>query len=186
MAIERHARMTSQAKSRVTCLFRPGSSMATGHWQRCCLRMQRALLPIVLFALTSCATAYTPPPLTLSHPAHLEAPTAAVVPMSTTLAYSSSDLPSPQAASAVAQNRSSASQAGETMVVGEGKVIATVPDSQQIVIDHKKIEGFMDAMTMGYRVDPPSLLEALNAGDSIRFTIDTQKNAIIKIENMNK
>ena len=72
------------------------------------------------------------------------------------------------------------------MVVGEGKVIATVPDSQQIVIDHKKIEGFMDAMTMGYRVDPPSLLEALNAGDSIRFTIDTQKNAIIKIENMNK
>ena len=44
-------------------------------------------------------------------------------------------------------------------VVGEGKVIAVVPSSSQIVVDHKEIPGFMDAMTMGYGVEPPSLLE---------------------------
>ncbi len=68
------------------------------------------------------------------------------------------------------------------MVVGEGKVIATVPNTQQIVVDHQEIKGFMDAMTMGFKVDPPALMEGLSAGDNIRFTIDTQKNAIVKIE----
>jgi len=66
--------------------------------------------------------------------------------------------------------------------VGEGKVIAVVPDSRQLVVDHQEIPGFMDAMTMGYRVDPPSLLEGLQAGDRIRFTIDAQHKAIVKIE----
>jgi Cu/Ag efflux protein CusF len=37
---------------------------------------------------------------------------------------------------------------------------------------------------MGYRIDPPSLLEGVQAGDAIRFTIDTQNKAIIKIEKM--
>lgn len=67
-------------------------------------------------------------------------------------------------------------------VIGEGKVIAVLPNSSQIVIDHREIKGFMDAMTMGYTVDPPSQLNGLNAGDYIRFTIDTQQNAIVKIE----
>jgi Cu/Ag efflux protein CusF len=43
----------------------------------------------------------------------------------------------------------------------------------------------MDAMTMGFRVDPPSLLDGVKAGEDIRFTIDPQKNAIIKIQKMN-
>jgi Cu/Ag efflux protein CusF len=67
---------------------------------------------------------------------------------------------------------------------GEGKVVAVVPSSSQIVVDHKEIKGFMDAMTMGYRTEPPSLLEGVKAGDSIRFTIDTQQKAIVKIEKM--
>jgi mono/diheme cytochrome c family protein len=71
-------------------------------------------------------------------------------------------------------------------VSGEGKVIAVVPANQQIVVDHKEIKGFMEAMTMGYKVDPPSLLAKLKAGDNIRFTIDTQKKAIVKIEKLHK
>jgi len=42
----------------------------------------------------------------------------------------------------------------------------------------------MDAMTMGYRVEPPSLLEGLKSGDQVRFTIDVQNKAIVKIEKM--
>jgi Cu/Ag efflux protein CusF len=71
-------------------------------------------------------------------------------------------------------------------VTGEGKVIAVVPANQQLVVEHEEIIGFMEAMTMGYKVDPPSLLAKLKAGDNVRFTIDTQQKAIVKIEKLRK
>jgi Cu/Ag efflux protein CusF len=77
-----------------------------------------------------------------------------------------------------------AQQQSQQTVVGEGKVIAVVPSSSQIVVDHKEIKGFMDAMTMGYRIERQSLLKGVKTGDSIRFTIDTQQKAIVKIEKM--
>ena len=69
-------------------------------------------------------------------------------------------------------------------VTGEGKVIAVVPASQQLVVEHGEMKGFMEAMTMGYKVDPPSLLAKLKAGDNVRFTIDTQRQAIIQLEKL--
>ena len=71
-------------------------------------------------------------------------------------------------------------------VTGEGKVIAVVPTNKQLVVEHGEIQGFMEAMTMGYKVDPSSLLDKLKAGDSVRFTIDTHKQAIVKIEKLKK
>src|SRR5215510_6312556 len=50
-------------------------------------------------------------------------------------------------------------------VTGEGKVIAVGPASQQLVVEHGAIKGFMEAMTMGYKVNPPALLDQLKAGD---------------------
>jgi Cu/Ag efflux protein CusF len=73
-----------------------------------------------------------------------------------------------------------------TSVTGEGTVIAVVPTNQQLVVEHGEIKGFMGAMTMGYKVAPPSLLDKLKAGDMVRFTIDTQHQAIVKIEKLNK
>jgi Cu/Ag efflux protein CusF len=138
-----------------------------------------------LFLCTGCAAAYTPPPLTPQHPAHPEAPAAPAPPPSTTLAYGPSDRPSQQPAMVMAEHRAQlAQQPSQHTVVGEGSVVAVVPSSSQIVVDHKKIQGFMDAMTMGYRIEPPSLLEGVKTGDSIRFTIDTQQKAIVKIEKM--
>jgi mono/diheme cytochrome c family protein len=75
----------------------------------------------------------------------------------------------------------------ETMpksVTGEGTIIAVVPDSKQVVVDHQAIKGFRDAMIMGYKVHPTSLLHEVQAGDQVRFTIDTQQNTIVKIEKM--
>jgi mono/diheme cytochrome c family protein len=69
-----------------------------------------------------------------------------------------------------------------TSVTGEGSVIAVIPNNQQLVVEHGDIRGFMEAMTMGYKVDPPSLLDKVTAGDRIRFTIDTAKKAIVGIE----
>jgi Cu/Ag efflux protein CusF len=69
-------------------------------------------------------------------------------------------------------------------VSGVGKVIALVPETQEIVVDHEEIKGFMDAMTMGYKVTPTSLLKTVKPGDKVRFTIDTDKRAITKIEKL--
>ena len=67
-------------------------------------------------------------------------------------------------------------------VAGVGKVIAVVPDKGEVVIEHGEIKGFMDAMTMGYKVSPPSLVKAVSQGDQIQFTIDTERNVITRIE----
>jgi Cu(I)/Ag(I) efflux system protein CusF len=71
-----------------------------------------------------------------------------------------------------------------TSVTGEGKIIVVLSATEQIVVEHGEIKGFMDAMTMGYKVNPPSLLGGLKAGDQIGFTIDTQNMAIVKIEKL--
>lgn len=69
-------------------------------------------------------------------------------------------------------------------VTGEGTVIALRPDRQQIVVEHGKIERFMDAMTMGYRVASLSLLDNVKPGDKVRFTIDTGARAITQLDKL--
>jgi mono/diheme cytochrome c family protein len=71
-------------------------------------------------------------------------------------------------------------------VTGEGKVIAVVPAMEQLVVEHGEITGFMEAMTMGYKVHPASLLDTLKAGDTVRFIIDTQQKAIVKLEKLHQ
>jgi Cu/Ag efflux protein CusF len=144
-----------------------------------------------LCVLIGCATAYTPPVLTTQHPAHPEAPIAPGLPPSTTLAYDPADIPAPQPAFSLAQGEPShgahgAASTHASSAVGEGKVIAVMPDKSQIVVDHKEIPGVMGAMTMGYTVTPPSLLAPLKAGDAIRFTLDTQTQTIITIEKLHE
>lgn len=70
------------------------------------------------------------------------------------------------------------------LVTGAGTVIALVPENQEIVVDHEEIKGFMDAMTMGYKVSSNSLLKTVKPGDKVRFTIDTEKRAITRIEKL--
>ena len=69
----------------------------------------------------------------------------------------------------------------QTTVEGKGKVIAVTLEKQEIVLEHGEIKGFMDAMTMGYKVSSPSLLKGLKAGDQVQFTIDTKKSVITKV-----
>jgi Cu(I)/Ag(I) efflux system protein CusF len=135
-----------------------------------------------LVAFTGCA-AYTPAALTTQHPAHPEAVVGPELPASTTLAYQPADIPSLQPVTAhVRPGASSSGAKGGQAVVGEGKVIAVVPASSEIVLTHGAIAGFMDAMTMGYPAQPASLLEGVQAGDTVRFTIDTEQKAIVTLE----
>jgi Cu/Ag efflux protein CusF len=66
-------------------------------------------------------------------------------------------------------------------VSAQGQVVALVPESGEIVLTHGEIKGFMDAMTMGYKVSPLSLLKAVKPGDTVQFTIDTEKSVITRI-----
>jgi Cu/Ag efflux protein CusF len=146
----------------------------------------RGLLVLTAVAFTGCA-AYQPPPLTAAHPAHPDAPAAHEAPASQALAYTRSDVDSIRAVAPAARahgdHRTPAGVAVKT-VVGEGEVVATTPASGQIVVDHGEIKGFMDAMTMGYRIEPPSLLATVKSGDKIRFTIDVERRAIVHIEKL--
>ena len=139
----------------------------------------------VLPLFSACA-AYQVPPLGSNHPASPQAIAAPPPSLSKTLIYTRADMPSPLPVSLAAGPRSPGVSHGARdepqTVVADGKVVATVPNVSQIVVEHGEIKGFMDAMTMGYRVDPPSLLEGLKSGDKVRFTIDVPKKAIVKIE----
>jgi Cu/Ag efflux protein CusF len=139
--------------------------------------------------LAGCAS-YQLPSLPASHPANPEATPTPERPASQTLAYTGSDIPSIQPVAPVAaiphgeQHARPPLEGTSQVVVGEGEVVATVPNASQIVLEHGEITGFMEAMTMGYRIDPPSLLTGLKPGDKIRFTIDVQRRTITEIEKL--
>ena len=66
-------------------------------------------------------------------------------------------------------------------VDGKGKVVAVVPEKSEIILEHDELKDFMEAMTMGYKVSAISLIKDLKAGDSVNFTIDTEKRVITKV-----
>ena len=145
---------------------------------------------VIALVLSGCA-AYELQPLGANHPANPNALASTKSAPSKTLAYTQADIPSPapvvDAAATQQGGREGYQQAeggAQKTAIGEGKVVAAVPSSSQLVVEHGEIKGFMDAMTMGYRVEPPSLLEGLKPGDQVRFTIDVQKKTIVKIEKM--
>ena len=140
------------------------------------MKFKTHLAMIVSLMLSGCA-AYELQPLSMNHPANPQATAVPVRTVSKTLAYTRADIPSTQPVADAATP-----QGKPHSVVADGKVITTVPNASQIVVEHGEIKGFMDAMTMGYRVDPPSLLDGLKSGDKVRFTIDVPKKAIVKIE----
>ena len=65
---------------------------------------------------------------------------------------------------------------------GVGVVVAAVPRIGRLIVAHEEIKGFMAAMEMSYPVVPPTLLNGLNPGDKIGFTIDAGKSTIVAIE----
>jgi Cu/Ag efflux protein CusF len=149
------------------------------------MKSKRLFFGIVFVVLSGCA-AYELQPLDMNHPANAQAMAAPTRPLSKTLAYNRADMPAVTAAAAQPVGHEGhhpvAESNNQKTVVGEGKVITTVPSANQLVVEHGEIKGFMDAMTMGYRVEPSSLLEGLKSGDQVRFTIDMPNKTIVKVE----
>jgi len=61
------------------------------------------------------------------------------------------------------------------ILTGEGIVEKIVIPDRRVVVAHEDIPGFMDAMTMSFEVNKPSLLHKLKPGDHIRFTLERTK-----------
>ena len=51
----------------------------------------------------------------------------------------------------------------------EGKVEGVQTD--RLTVNHGKVEGYMDAMTMPYKVDKPDILKQVKVGDQITATV---------------
>jgi len=154
------------------------------------MRLTARNIAITIFISLSGCAPYRLEPLTVNHPAHSQAAIAPMPPASQTLVYVAADLPRSAGQVAAAEQGGHDAHHGsdaptDKTAVGEGKVIAVVPSSRQLVIEHGPIKDFMDAMTMGYPTEPASLLEGLKPGDKVRFAIDPKRKVIVKVEKMN-
>jgi len=43
--------------------------------------------------------------------------------------------------------------------------------ADRLTVNHEKVEGYMDAMTMPYKVDKPDILKKVKVGDQIKATV---------------
>jgi Cu(I)/Ag(I) efflux system protein CusF len=50
-----------------------------------------------------------------------------------------------------------------------------------LTLDHGDIKGFMSAMVMMYRTDPPTLVAGLRVGDKVAFDIDAAHSVIVGV-----
>lgn len=79
--------------------------------------------------------------------------------------------------SAVSCNKKSsesASRAGTKHYHLKGKVVSIDKRAKMLNVDSESIPGFMDAMTMPYKVKPESALDQLHPGDSIKADLLVQ------------
>ncbi len=85
----------------------------------------------------------------------------------------------PALAAALLAGAALADEATTGIFSGHGFVEAVEPATGALTVRHDEIKGFMDAMTMMYKVKDPDVSRGLKAGDEITFTIDAAKYEIL-------
>ena len=77
-------------------------------------------------------------------------------------------------------------QTQETAATGvfHGVGVVTAVDCAKgwLTLDHEAIKGFMCAMEMMYRVEPPRLTADLRVGDRVAFDIDAGRYVIVGVK----
>ena len=74
--------------------------------------------------------------------------------------------------------------AGKKSHTFHGKVESISADA--VTVNGDKVEGWMDAMTMKYKVDDPKILKAVKPGDEITATVYDGDYSLHKVEVVNK
>jgi Cu/Ag efflux protein CusF len=67
-----------------------------------------------------------------------------------------------------------------------GKVKAVDDKSSSLRVNGEKVEGWMAAMTMDYKVDDPSILKKVKPGDQIMATVYDGDYKLHKVQVMSK
>ena len=65
-----------------------------------------------------------------------------------------------------------------------GKVEAVNEAAKSLKVNGEKVEGWMDAMTMDYKVEDPAILKKLKVGDQIMATVYQGDMVLHKVEVM--
>jgi Cu/Ag efflux protein CusF len=80
--------------------------------------------------------------------------------------------------------RLEASRATQQSWTARGIVRSMIPKLGAVFLTHEALPGLMDAMTMGFQVDDPALLDGLRPGDPVRFTLrrDGERLVVVAIE----
>lgn len=65
-----------------------------------------------------------------------------------------------------------------------GKVEAVDKSAKSLRVNGEKVEGWMSAMTMNYKVDDPSILDKLKPGDQIMATVYDGDYSLHKVKVM--
>lgn len=60
---------------------------------------------------------------------------------------------------------------------GRGVVVAVNVEKSRVKLNHEKIEGFMDAMTMWFDVRDATMLRGLAPNDTVEFTLTEEAAA---------
>lgn len=81
------------------------------------------------------------------------------------------------AALALTLSCSSGAERKRVTHTGRGVVVAIDTAKPRVKINHEKIEGFMDAMTMWFNVKDASLLNGIAVDDHVEFTITEDQAA---------
>jgi Cu/Ag efflux protein CusF len=64
----------------------------------------------------------------------------------------------------------------------QGKVEGVNPAESSLKVSGEKVDGWMDAMTMDYKVDNPAILKTVKAGDTIKATVYEGDFTLHKVE----
>ncbi len=63
------------------------------------------------------------------------------------------------------------SSAGKKQYTFHGKVVSVDKNDKSMRVAGEKVEGWMNAMTMDYKVDNPSIIDKVKPGDRIMATV---------------
>jgi adenylate cyclase len=72
-------------------------------------------------------------------------------------------------------------ETSEKAFVGKGRIVSIVEDGKRVVLDHEAVENFMGAMTMAYDVSSPELLDGIEPGSVVEFTMNASDKTITGI-----
>ena len=63
-----------------------------------------------------------------------------------------------------------------------GKVEVVNETGKSLTVNHQKVEGYMEAMTMPYKVDKPDVFKKVKVGDQIKATVYNGDYTLYDIE----